>query len=127
MSDLIGYTETLATSLNTALAAGSALVNKAKATNNIRQASPPCVLVSPAARRDEWTLAGGYLATISVYCIAPGSVGDLTDAKILDELADVVVSVVKDVALVEPVAIPLPGQADPKAALRCEFTVEVTP
>lgn len=127
MSGIIAYTEGLADLLNDELVTRSALINKARATNNIRQASGPGILVSPAARRDEFTLDGGYQATVSVYCIAAGALGDLTDAKVLDELADVVLEVIPAVSLVEPVALQVPTHEAPKAALRCEFTVEVTP
>jgi hypothetical protein len=126
VSEVLAYCDELVTSLNTAIAAGSSLVSKVKATTNIRQVSLPGVLVSPVPRRDNYTLTGGYLATLSVYCIAQGP-GDLTDAKVLDELADIVTTVIDDVALVEPVSYVLPNQADPKPALRCEFTIDVTP
>lgn len=126
MSEVLAYCDTVVTALNTAIASGSNLVAKSKATTNIRQLALPGVLVSPVPRRDQFTLPGGYLATLSVYCIAPGP-GDLTDAKVLDELADIVTSVIDGVYLVEPVSYVLPNQADAKPALRCEFQIDVTP
>ena len=125
MSEVLEYVDELAESLNTAIAAGSSLVSKARATTNIRNLSLPGVLVSPVPRRDQYTLPGGYMATLSVYCVATGP-GDLTDAKVLDELADIVTSVVDGVYLVEPVSYVLPN-ADAKPALRCEFQIDVTP
>ena len=126
MSEILELADTLVTALNTAIGSGSSLVSKAKATTNIRQLSLPGVLVAPIPRRDNFTLHGGYLSTWSVYCIAPGP-GDLTDAKILDELADIVTAVVDGVYLVEPVSYALPNQADAKPAFRCEFQIDVTP
>lgn len=126
MSEVLAFLDTQVAALNTAIGSGSALVSKVKATTNIRQVSLPGVLVSPVPRRDSYTLQGGYMATLSVYCIAQGP-GDLTDAKVLDELADIVTSVVDGVYLVEPVSYVLPNQADPKPALRCEFQIDVTP
>jgi hypothetical protein len=123
VSEVIAYAEALAGLLNTELDDRD---NKARATTNLRNLTLPGILVSPVVRRDQFTLPGGYLATWSIYCIAPGP-GDLTDAKLLDELADVVVEVVDAVYLVEPVTYVLPSAADAKPALRCEFSTDVTP
>ena len=125
MSEVLAFVDELAVSLNTAIAAGSPLVSKVKATTNLRNLSVPGVLVSPVPRRDNYTLQGGYLATLSVYCIAQGP-GDLTDAKVLDELVDIVTSVADGVYLVEPVSYVLPN-TEAKPALRCEFQIDVTP
>lgn len=123
MSEVIAYADALAGLLNEELEDRG---NKARATSNIRQVSTPGILVTPVPRRDYGDLAGGFSATWSIYCIAQGA-GDLTDAKVLDELADVVVEVVGAVNVVEPVAYALPNQADAKAAFRCEFQTDVTP
>jgi hypothetical protein len=122
MSAVLEYAETLAGLLSDELADRG---NKAKATTNIRQAGPPSILVAPIPRREYDRLDGGFSATWSIYCIAVG-IGDLTDAKVLDELVSVVLEVVPSVSLVEPISFPLP-QVDPKAAMRCEFQTEVTP
>jgi hypothetical protein len=120
MSAVVPYAEALAELLQAELTARS---SKAKATANIRQAGPPSILVEPIPRREYDRLDGGFLATWSVYCIATGS-GDLTDAKVLDELVDVVAEIIPDLQLVEPVQYVLP-MADPKPAMRCEFTREL--
>ena len=124
MHELAAYAEAKAGELQEELTSRG---NRARATADIRSANPPCILVVPSPRRDSPTLSGGFAATWSVYCIAPG-VGDLTDAKTTEELADVVTTVVGDVSVIEPVSIVLPGSGpEGKPALRCEFTTDVTP
>lgn len=125
MSTVIAHADALAALLNTELLTRSALVNKSKATTNIRQLSLPAILVSPIPRRDYDRLDGGYSATWSVYCIAQGP-GDYTDSKVLDEMADVVAEVIPSLTLVEPVSYVLPN-TEPKPAFRCEFQTDVTP
>lgn len=121
MSDVLAHADALVALLAEELTDRS---NKAKATTNIRQVNPPSILVSPIPRRDYDRLDGGFSATWSVYCIAQGA-GDLTDAKVLDELADVVAEVIPGITLIEPVSYVLPNTADPKPALRCEFQTDV--
>ena len=123
MTQVIDYAEALADLLNTELADRS---NKARATTNLRNLSLPGILVSPVPRRNYDLLIGGFLATWNVFAVAQGP-GDLTDAKVLDELADVIAEVIPDVELMEPVSYVLPNQPDGKPALRCEFSNEVTP
>ena len=124
MSEIVDYAEALAATIKAALETAEI---KAVATANVRQATPPAVLVSPIPRREYDDAAGGYEATWSVYCIAPG-LGDLTDAKVLDALADVVVPLVDGVGVtVEPVSYVLPSGTDAKPAYLIQFTNHVHP
>jgi len=97
-----------------------------RATVDVRQAVPPCVLVVPVARLEADILCGGWSATFTIVCLASG-MGDLTDARVLEELLDQVVEHVPAITTVEPSAYQLPTTQEPKPALLCTFTAVVTP
>lgn len=126
MSEIVEYAEALAEDIKTALVTADI---KAVSTANVRQASPPAVLVSPIPRREYDDLASGFEAVWSVYCIASG-IGDLTDARTLDQLLSVVMPIVDPLGhdiTAEPVSYVLPSGTDAKPAYLIQFTNHVHP
>lgn len=118
MGDLTDYAEALVTSLQTA--------EVARVTTDIRNAIPPCVLVVPVPKRnyDEGSLCGGYVAEWNIVCLASG-IGDLTDAKTLEDMVDAVAGVVA-ISTAEPVAYRVPNRADPAPAYLLKHLTTVT-
>lgn len=96
----------------------------AKATHNVRNAVPPCILVVPVPRLDYDVLSGGASATFTAVAIASGP-GDLKDAEFLESAVALIASVV-DLTTAEPGAYVLPNQADPKPAYLCTFQVDAS-
>lgn len=96
----------------------------ARATNNIRNAVPPCVLVVPVPVIDYDVLCGST-ATFTAVCLAKG-MGDLEDAKVLEDLVEIVRTVVP-VTRAEPSAYQIPSSPDPKPAYLCTFQAQITP
>lgn len=116
MGQIVDYSLTIATALT---AAG------VKATNNIRNAVPPCALVVPVPRIDYDVLSGGASATWTIAAIAAGP-GDLTDAKFLEEALAKIATVV-DLTTAEPGGYALQFGGEPKPAYLCTFQTDVTP
>lgn len=95
-----------------------------KATNDPRAVNLPGVLVVPVPSRT-YDLLAGYTASWTVVLLAPG-VGDLSDAKALEDLADAVVTVLPQITTVEAASYVLPNMPDPKPAYLCRFDTAIT-
>lgn len=119
MGQIVAYSKTLADAITTA---------GVKATNNIRNAVPPCVLVEPTPRIEYDVLDGTGFATWRIVCLAAGK-GDLADATKLEDLAERVRSVMEPISPIvtaEPGAYPL-IDGEPKPAYVLTFQNHVTP
>lgn len=87
------------------------------ATADPRSATPPCVLVSPPAKR--YDLACGFTAAWQLYCLAPGT-GN-ADAFITLDRLETAVAQVLPVARSTLVAYVLSADNPPLPAYRVEF------
>lgn len=117
MGELTTYAEQLVTDLR---------AGNVKVTTDIRNAIPPIVLVVPVPKRDynEGSFCGGYTAEWTLVCLA-GGIGDLTDAKALEDMVDGVAAIV-DIATAEPASYRVPNRANPAPAYVLKHHVTVT-
>jgi hypothetical protein len=96
-----------------------------KATDNVRNAVPPCVLVVPVPKRTYDVLCGGYSAEWTLVALGSGP-GDLTDAKTLEDMVDLIAATVP-ITTAEPASYLLPNRQDPAPAYVCTHLTTVTP
>lgn len=92
-------------------------VEEIRATVDVRNAVPPCILVVPVPYRTYnvgGTLTGGFEVRWTLVAIASGQ-GDYDAARVLEELVDHVATVV-DVDTAEPGSYQTPGAEAPSPA-----------
>ena len=95
-----------------------------RATADVRTVNPPGVLVVPTPAREYDLLGDCFTATWTVALIGSGP-GDLSDARLLEDYAAVVIPLLPRVDTVEVASYVLPG-LDPKPAYLCRFQTTVT-
>lgn len=117
MAGLVARAEAIATALSTV---------DVRATSDIRNAVPPCVLVIPTPRIEGQTLDSGLLVVWTLVALVSPP-GDLRAATELEQLLSHVLDVV-DVDHAEPRSYTVPGAEQPLPAyiITTTETAEVT-
>jgi hypothetical protein len=97
-----------------------------RATTDIRDTTPPCVLVVPIPVRDysSSTLSGSFLVTWTLVALATAP-ADLEAARALEELVDQTAELV-DIERAEPASYVIPGAEQAVPAYLLTYTEQAT-